>query len=1447
MVCNLWWDKSDWPLDWTGEKGRTSNGSFTVVPAPTPTRTPTPTPPPQKPDLVVVKNPRIERVEPDDGPLTRFTVGDTVKIHATVANIGKGSAGSSRLGYYISKSDRNPSSEDRFDRDTVPALDPSAISNRWDPYEFTEDDVGWRYFWFVADYRREVDEASESNNRARIGPFEVVQRQPPSFRVSHSDIPQTVRAGESFTLDIRMDGVSGPGANGGISVSFPGVTAVGSGSSPNYSSSLADVSAVSYTGDHNLSRVEFYDKGDTIYNSSGAKISARYLLVETDDPRWSSTSARTLKLRVTPKRTGKFDILIRGWICADQDYSNCSRKPSRGATDQQGFAAISQTVTVESVQPPSFRVSHSDIPQTVRAGESFTLDIRMDGVSGSGANGGISVSFPGVTAVGSGSSPNYSSSLADVSAVSYTGDHNLSRVEFYDKGDTIYNSSGAKISARYLLVETDDPRWSSTSARTLKLRVTPKRTGKFDILIRGWICADQDYSNCSRKPSRGATDQQGFAAISQTVTVESVQPPSFRVSHSDIPQTVRAGESFTLDIRMDGVSGSGANGGISVSFPGVTAVGSGSSPNYSSSLADVSAVSYTGDHNLSRVEFYDKGDTIYNSSGAKISARYLLVETDDPRWSSTSARTLKLRVTPKRTGKFDILIRGWICADQDYSNCSRKPSRGATDQQGFAAISQTVTVESAPKPDQPPSFRVSHSDIPQTVRAGESFTLDIRMDGVSGSGANGGISVSFPGVTAVGSGSSPNYSSSLADVSAVSYTGDHNLSRVEFYDKGDTIYNSSGAKISARYLLVETDDPRWSSTSARTLKLRVTPKRTGKFDILIRGWICADQDYSNCSRKPSRGATDQQGFAAISQTVTVESVQPPSFRVSHSDIPQTVRAGESFTLDIRMDGVSGSGANGGISVSFPGVTAVGSGSSPNYSSSLADVSAVSYTGDHNLSRVEFYDKGDTIYNSSGAKISARYLLVETDDPRWSSTSARTLKLRVTPKRTGKFDILIRGWICADQDYSNCSRKPSRGATDQQGFAAISQTVTVESAPKPDQPPSFRVSHSDIPQTVRAGESFTLDISMHDVSGPGERGGISVSFPGVTAVGSGSSPNYSSLLADVSAVSYTDNHNLSRVEFYDKGDTIYNSSGAKISARYLLVETDDPRWSSSSARTLRLRITPKRTGKFDILIRGWICADQDYSNCSREPSRGTTDQQGYTAISQTVVVQSQPPSFRMSHSSIPQTVRAGESFTLDIRMDGVSGPGANGGVSVSFPSLTASGVSSSEYSSSQADVEVVSYTTLSSRVSLYDRGDPIYHRDGRRFGAEYLLVETDDPRWSSTSIRTLSLKITPKRAGEFDILIRGWICADQQYSNCSRDPSKGATDQQGFAAISQTVNVVVPADDHGNSRSDAADIDVGAWKPGSIETGKDVDFSLLQGRGQTLLHDPDAPRHALWIR
>ena len=173
--------------------------------------------------------------------------------------------------------------------------------------------------------------------------------------------------------------------------------------------------------------------------------------------------------------------------------------------------------------------------------------------------------------------------------------------------------------------------------------------------------------------------------------------------------------------------------------------------------------------------------------------------------------------------------------------------------------------------------------------------------------------------------------------------------------------------------------------------------------------------------------------------------------------------------------------------------------------------------------------------------------------------------------------------------------------------APAQSSTPKSAPDlGDQPFSLEWETSDA--DAELGGSFTLTVRMYDVQQSGEHGGISVSFPSLDEPG-GSRERHSSPDAVVEVLDYTSG--LSEVTFHQPGTMIYHrDNNRQFPAEYLLVESDDPTWSRSDDRTLRLRITPKLVGSFPVQIRGWICADE-YTDCSRRPeSEVVKDQQGW---------------------------------------------------------------------------------------------------------------------------------------------------------------------------------------------------------------------------------------------
>ena len=213
---------------------------------------------------------------------------------------------------------------------------------------------------------------------------------------------------------------------------------------------------------------------------------------------------------------------------------------------------------------------------------------------------------------------------------------------------------------------------------------------------------------------------RAFQAADTTIANPSgqsaAQAPSFDLALGYPTSPQKAGESFLIQARIRGVSGTGERGGISISFPQIedgqrggistSYISDGGDRryhgNYTSSTADISLVATGG----MAVFMYRKGDVIQNPSLPEMTARHLLIESEGIDWDSSSDRILQLQVTPKRAGEFRFAVRGWICAD-GYQNCEREPRpdspRGEwQDQQGMSAAFASVAIEPAPASEEVP-------------------------------------------------------------------------------------------------------------------------------------------------------------------------------------------------------------------------------------------------------------------------------------------------------------------------------------------------------------------------------------------------------------------------------------------------------------------------------------------------------------------------------------------------------------------------------------------------------------------------------------------------------------------------------------------------------------------------------------------------------------------------
>ena len=173
-------------------------------------------------------------------------------------------------------------------------------------------------------------------------------------------------------------------------------------------------------------------------------------------------------------------------------------------------------------------------------------------------------------------------------------------------------------------------------------------------------------------------------------------------------------------------------------------------------------------------------------------------------------------------------------------------------------------------PDCPFTYDTENGISPPSVRVGEPVSLSFRTSGLNGVADHGGVSVSFPDLTGVGTTSADHeYVSDKASVSTASYTT--GTSNVTYHRTGASVQTEGGTPGTAEYLLVESDDSEWPSGADRTLELEVTPWEPGTFRVQYRYWLCL-AGYDECRRKPESGEPDQQGWQVEVLEITVNAV-----------------------------------------------------------------------------------------------------------------------------------------------------------------------------------------------------------------------------------------------------------------------------------------------------------------------------------------------------------------------------------------------------------------------------------------------------------------------------------------------------------------------------------------------------------------------------------------------
>ena len=1077
------------------------------------------------------------------------------------------------------------------------------------------------------------------------------------------------------------------------------------------------------------------------------------------------------------------DIDFQSWL---QPIPNRDEGPSCGASNDKPFV-----------------LEWSSPAASVGIGESFTLSVTVRDAQEPGDHGGISVSFPSLSAADESTKGNlYSSSVADVELVADTT--SVSNVGFYDSGDTdsIHDTEGEHLTPEYLLIESDDPTWSQNDVRTLTLQITPKQEGEFPIRIRGWICADE-YGDCDRQPdSSDTSDQQGWPAEELTVSVactEDLGELTTALNQEDLNSSA----AWTSDCASANREETYAR-------------------SYRFTLTQTATVQIdlSSDVNTYLHLLEEDGSTIVQENdnislfnqNSRIS-RLLL-----PRTYTVEATTRDR----EQTGDFtlSIAVVGFSLAASSESfgepiEVVRLP--GDADSGHY----WTFVPSRYTSPPLKVAEEIHGRDIggleDRNVRIEAYKTMLLEMAIQPAARPDAIVDLEFDLGENRDLGAFANDVARSYDLAAdiASLLGRH-LNNLPL---GTSAVSAVG---------LDLVDVGIAAAVNRTVEVTQATENLDLLEAAIIGEVPDGDAWEEAFRRARQDIADMTSDDALArwgQSVADHSGQllTTVSRIATTSLAKYV-AGKILLTTAPIS------LTVGLASFFAWEVVDQTGyfwDELTYSTLAGQMHVLLYRQSEGAPsksldylKFSFYQH---LHQSSGVTVSILSDIYKPQNARQEIWERRDLALQEVLESS-------TNWI-PTKDFNSLT---DAGRIDPQGIWSDGATMWVVND-------FYDTIYSYDMTTKRRNENESISLCRTtlncDISKPRGIWSDRVNMWVVAQVRAGSiTPyrilRYSRISGNLERISRLDAGNTDPTGIWSDGQTLWVADAMDTKFYAYDLSTNLNALERNASRDLSLAIENRDpTGIWSDGVTMWVADTNDdriyayiLSTGERDESReidllrvfNVADNGSPTGIwsnGDTMWVadfsddkifayslpegsqmpDTQQPTFTLDVKTSDRSVEVGESFILTVEMHLTKGEGEHGGISVSFPQLIYDGGDEQSHSSLIADVEWVPAQSDQregvSGVTFYQPGEGRIHRasDNKRIRARRLLVESDES-WPQVSERVMTLRITPKQAGEFSMLVRGWICA-REYTNCAREPeSSSFEDQQGWPVEVLTATV-----------------------------------------------------------